>query len=99
MRSPFAVVVPRFANRSSAATTEAPPEEGEDGYDEYKKAYGAFLIASGPNMRVPQLNASQLAELDRPREAGSFKPLAAQPSYITGKLMPFQIEGVNFLYS
>lgn len=38
------------------------------------------------------------AELDKPRDAKRFKPIKEQPEYITGgKLMDFQIAGVNFL--
>jgi hypothetical protein len=49
-------------------------------------------------MRVPTLKAADMAELDRPRDPAKFKALVEQPPTITGgKLMPFQLEGVNFL--
>ncbi|BGP05427.1 Chromatin remodeling factor mit1 [Rhodotorula toruloides] len=80
------------------STIEAPPEEDEEGYDAFVKAYKAFLAASEPSMSVPKLNKKQMDELDRPRDPKRFKPLEAQPDYISGgKLMDFQIAGVNFL--
>lgn len=94
----FAALFLASADRFSAATTEAPPEQHEDGYAEYKKAYKAFLVANSPDMRVPVLNAKQLAELDVPRLPNKFKALQGHPAYITGQLKPFQIEGVNFMY-
>lgn len=38
-------------------------------------------------------------ELDKVRDVKKFVPLKKQPDFIKGgKLMPFQLEGVNFLY-
>lgn len=38
------------------------------------------------------------AVLDSPRSEKTFRPTKDQPSYLTGgKLMDFQMEGVNFL--
>uniref|UniRef100_A0A0K3CFQ2 BY PROTMAP: gi/472581396/gb/EMS19135.1/ chromatin remodeling complex subunit, Chd3 [Rhodosporidium toruloides NP11] n=1 Tax=Rhodotorula toruloides TaxID=5286 RepID=A0A0K3CFQ2_RHOTO len=80
------------------STIEAPPKEDEEGHDAFAKAYKAFLAASEPSMSVPTLNKKQMDELDRPRDPKRFKPLEAQPDYISGgKLMDFQIAGVNFL--
>ncbi|GAA5884888.1 hypothetical protein JCM6882_007139 [Rhodosporidiobolus microsporus] len=79
-------------------TDEAPPTANEDGYAEYVAAYKAFLAASDPKMSVPSLTKKQMAELDEPRDPKRFVAIKEQPSYITGgKLMDFQIEGVNFL--
>lgn len=96
-----------------------PPQKGDEGYDAYVKAYGRFLIANSPNMRVPNLNPKQLAgalspvlaqlprptpdgrfaELNKPRTNKGFTPIKVQPDFIVGgKLMPFQLEGVNFLF-
>lgn len=50
-------------------------------------------------MKVPRLSPKQLAELDRPRAENKFVPLKEQPPYLVGgKLMPFQVDGVNFLF-
>ncbi|GEM09221.1 chromatin remodeling complex subunit, Chd3 [Rhodotorula toruloides] len=80
------------------STIEAPLKEDEEGHDAFVKAYKAFLAASEPSMSVPKLSQLQMDELDRPRDPKHFKPLESQPEYITGgKLMDFQIAGVNFL--
>lgn len=82
----------------ASATIEEPPVPGEHGYDDYVKAYKAFLVACHPSMRIPILSPKQLNELDRVRTQ-KFQPIASQPEYISGgKLMPFQLEGVNFLF-
>ncbi|GAA5831036.1 hypothetical protein JCM11251_005118 [Rhodosporidiobolus azoricus] len=79
-------------------TDEAPPMPNEEGYDAFLAAYKAFLIACHPQMSVPSLTKKQMAELDEPRDPKRFVAIKDQPSYITGgKLMDFQIEGVNFL--
>lgn len=44
----------------SEATLEAPPQEGEEGYEEYVAAYKAFLTASDPRMVVPRLQDIQM---------------------------------------
>ncbi|GAA5998174.1 uncharacterized protein JCM10292_002374 [Rhodotorula paludigena] len=82
----------------AAGTTEAPPGPEDEGYDAYVAAYKAFIASCQPSMRVPSLSEKQMNELDKPRDAKRFKPIKEQPEYITGgKLMDFQIAGVNFL--
>ncbi|KAM0751888.1 hypothetical protein T439DRAFT_325084 [Meredithblackwellia eburnea MCA 4105] len=82
----------------AASTTEAPPGPEEEGYAAYVRAYQRFLVANEPNMRIPVLNSKQLADLDKPRNEKRFKEMTEQPDYIAGgKLMPFQLDGVNFL--
>ncbi|GAA5982615.1 hypothetical protein JCM11641_002601 [Rhodosporidiobolus odoratus] len=78
-------------------TDEAPPKPDEEGYTEFVSAYKAFLKARDPKMCVPALSKKLMAELDAPRDPARFKPLEAQPDYIPGKLMDFQIAGLNFL--
>ncbi|KAK4703254.1 hypothetical protein P7C70_g2963, partial [Phenoliferia sp. Uapishka_3] len=81
------------------ATTEAPPQKDEEGYAAYVKAYKRFLIACDAKMRVPNLSSKQLQELDKTRDPKKFVEIKEQPDYIEGgKLMPFQLEGVNFLF-
>lgn len=46
--------------RRLAATVEAPPNEDEEGYDAFVKAYKAFLTASEPSMSVPKLKKDQM---------------------------------------
>ncbi|KAL8279021.1 hypothetical protein RQP46_008690 [Phenoliferia psychrophenolica] len=83
----------------SSSTWEAPPGKNDPGYDAFVKAYGRFLTASHPSMRVPNPTPKQFLELDKPRNHKKFQAIATQPSYIEGgKLMPFQLEGVNFMY-
>lgn len=83
----------------STATTEAPPEPEEEGYEDYVKAYKAYLVACHPSMLVPILSKKDLAALDTPRNPKQFAKLKTQPDSITGgTLMDFQLEGVNFLY-
>lgn len=83
----------------ATATIEGPLQPGEEGYDAYVKAYKAYIEANSVKMRVPFLPAKQLAELDRPRPENKFVPIKEQPSYLVGgKLMPFQVDGVNFLF-
>ncbi|GAA6000598.1 hypothetical protein JCM10207_004569 [Rhodosporidiobolus poonsookiae] len=80
-------------------TDEAPPKPDEEGYEAYVAAYKAFLVACSPEMSVPSLTKKQMAELDQPRDPKRFKAIEVQPDYITGgKLMDFQLAGLNFLY-
>ncbi|SGY67920.1 BQ5605_C004g02825 [Microbotryum silenes-dioicae] len=83
-----------------SATREEPPEPTDPGYTEYVQAYKRFLIANQPAMRVPTLTPKQMDDLDKPRgNRDTFKPVSEQPSYIVGgKLMPFQLAGVSFMY-
>jgi hypothetical protein len=63
------------------------------------RAYKAFLEANSAKMKVPVLAPKVLQELDRPRAENKFTPIKEQPSYLVGgKLMPFQMDGVNFLF-
>lgn len=40
-----------------------------------------------------------LADLDKPRDVAKFVPMKEQPEGISGgKLMDFQLEGINFLH-
>lgn len=81
-----------------SATTEEPPEKGDEGYEEYKSAYKAFLISRSPSMVVPNMSQAQRAILDKPRTE-KFRPLKVQPAILTGgQLKGFQLEGVNFMY-
>lgn len=81
------------------ATLEVPPQPEEEGYAEFLHAYKAFLDANSPKMKVPVLASKVLQELDRPRAENKFTPIKEQPSYLVGgKLMPFQLDGVNFLF-
>lgn len=81
------------------ATLEIPPQPEEEGYAEFKHAYKAFLDANSQRMKVPVLAPKVLQELDRPRAENKFTPIKEQPAYLVGgKLMPFQLDGVNFLF-
>ncbi|GAA5891901.1 hypothetical protein JCM5296_003266 [Sporobolomyces johnsonii] len=80
-------------------TEEEPPAEDDEGYAEFVAAYKAFLVASDKTMLVPTLSSKLMEELDKPRAVQRFSPLKEQPDCITGgKLMDFQLEGVNFLF-
>ncbi|GAA5951446.1 hypothetical protein JCM21900_004412 [Sporobolomyces salmonicolor] len=80
-------------------TEEEPPAEDEEGYAEFVAAYKAFLVASDKTMLVPTLSPKLMEELDKPRAVQRFSPLKEQPDCVTGgKLMGFQLEGVNFLF-
>ncbi|ORY90852.1 hypothetical protein BCR35DRAFT_299456 [Leucosporidium creatinivorum] len=82
-----------------ASTLEVPPQPEEEGYAEFVHAYKAFLDANSQRMKVPVLAPKVLQELDRPRAENKFTPIKEQPSYLVGgKLMPFQMDGVNFLF-
>lgn len=78
-------------------TLEEPPVAGEAGYEKYVAAYQIFLTSRLRSMRIPTLNREQIAQLNLPRKESNFIPLQKQPE-LGGKLMPFQLEGVNFLY-
>ncbi|GAA5980358.1 hypothetical protein JCM5350_000956 [Sporobolomyces pararoseus] len=81
----------------SQATEQPPPKEGEPGYEEFFKAYQAFLVASKREMRVPRLTPSEMAQLDAKRK-GVSPVFTKQPETIkNGQLMDFQIDGLNFL--
>lgn len=79
------------------ATFEEPPVAGEAGYEKYVAAYQIFLDSHLRSMRVPTLTRDQIDQLNLPRIQSNFIPLQKQPE-LGGKLMPFQLEGVNFLY-
>lgn len=81
----------------AAATFEKPPVAGEVGYEKYVAAYQIFLTSRLRSMRIPTLSKDQITQLNRPRHASQFVPLVKQPE-LGGTLMPFQLEGVNFLY-
>ncbi|KAK4049413.1 hypothetical protein OIV83_004146 [Microbotryomycetes sp. JL201] len=73
----------------SNASRETPPDEDDETYPAFFKAYKDFLRANSPAMRVP-------LHIRQPR---GFNELKSQPEYVKGgELMPFQLEGVNFLY-
>lgn len=82
---------------SAAATWEDDfPPENDPQHGDFLEAYSAFLRYR--LIAIPRPSPSQMNELDRPRPAGTFEALAAQPEYITnGKLMDFQLEGVSWL--
>ncbi|GAA5963733.1 hypothetical protein JCM3765_006830 [Sporobolomyces pararoseus] len=81
----------------SQSTEQTPPKEGEPGYEAFFKAYQGFIVASQPQMRVPQLPPSAMLQLDAKRK-GTSPVLAKQPDTIkNGQLRNFQLEGLNFL--
>ncbi|KAM0792856.1 hypothetical protein ACM66B_002620 [Microbotryomycetes sp. NB124-2] len=81
----------------SNSSREAPPDESDPAWPAFFKAYKDFLRASSPAMKVPRLSPKELdAHIRQPR---GFNELKGQPDYVKGgELMPFQMEGVNFLY-
>ncbi|KAK4056311.1 hypothetical protein OIO90_002755 [Microbotryomycetes sp. JL221] len=81
----------------SNASREAPPAEDDPSWPAFFKAYKHFLRANSPEMRVPRLNPKELDQYIR--QPRYFKAVEKQPEYVRGgDLMPFQLEGVNFLY-
>ncbi|GAA6035092.1 hypothetical protein JCM8097_002180 [Rhodosporidiobolus ruineniae] len=80
------------------STDEWPLEPDDEGYEAFLDAYKAYVLACDPKMSVPALSKSQMKELDQPRSMSKFKELKEQPDFITGgKLMDFQLSGINFL--
>lgn len=82
----------------SDSTHEEPPKIGEEGYEKFLDAYNQFIAASHRDMRVPNLTKAQTLIANKPRPIKSFTPLLNQPEHVSGgTLMPFQLEGVNFM--
>jgi hypothetical protein len=81
------------------STIEAPPKPDEAGYASWVEAYKNFLVARSPGMLVPSLSAKQLATLQIAPPEKNFVPLAEQPKHIVGgRMMDYQLAGVNFMY-
>ncbi|KAK9696189.1 hypothetical protein K7432_012605 [Basidiobolus ranarum] len=70
------------------ATWDDPPKAGSEEYDHYAQAFRKFIKKC--QVKVPSRHSQ--------KSTGKFIELKKQPSYLKGgELMPFQLEGVNWL--
>ncbi|ORX90888.1 hypothetical protein K493DRAFT_229389 [Basidiobolus meristosporus CBS 931.73] len=70
------------------ATWDDPPEIGSEAYEHFNAAFQRYIMKC--QVKPPSNHAS--------RSKGRFNELKKQPDYLKGgELMPFQLEGVNWL--
>ncbi|KAH8925020.1 hypothetical protein BT69DRAFT_21262 [Atractiella rhizophila] len=75
------------------------PQEGDKDYEVFKCAHERYLASR--DVKIPQITQNQIDKLNKARSEDTFTQSAftAQPQWLKGgKLMDFQLDGVNWMY-
>ncbi|CED85629.1 snf2 family dna-dependent atpase [Phaffia rhodozyma] len=81
----------------SEAVEDSPPGPEEPEYEVFRRAYQRYLC--GRQTIIPVLTPQEAKKRDE-RNVENIRRMPSQPDYIKGgKLMDYQLEGLNWLYS